>query len=214
MSSVKRKVNVYYQKGGIRLDCTNTRILRAAMKGVRLYGLEGVRVQNIAELAGLTPGALYRHFDSKDTLMRECFIMIERQVAALFDHLEIDDQEMRENPLGAVKALWLPYFRFWTSHPDETVFYHRFRDSASFPKYVKTWDGSPFEHFITLVSGFRKAFPGLRRLNPDILWLHLLTGTVTYAKNVVEGTLPNTEATEEAAYRLLTTGIASYLTAQ
>jgi len=38
---------------------------------VRLYGLEGVRVQNIAELAGLTLGALYRYFDSKGTLMRE-----------------------------------------------------------------------------------------------------------------------------------------------
>ncbi len=196
------------------MDCTNTRILRAAMKGVRLYGLEGVRIQNIAELAGLTSGALYRHFDSKDMLMWECFIMIDRQVSALFDHLEIDTQAMLTNPTETINSLWLPYFRFWTSHPDETVFYHRFRDSASFPKCAKTRDVSHLEHFIALVGDFRKAFPGLNRLNPDILWLHLLNGTVMYAKNVVEGILPNTEATEEAVYQLLTAGIISYLTTE
>jgi len=184
------------------------------MKGVRLYGLEGVRVQNIAELAGLTSGAIYRHFESKDALILECFVTIDRQVAALFDNVEIDTRAMLTNPAGTIKALWLPYFRFWTSRPDETVFYHRFRDSASFPQYAKTRDKSHFEHFIALIGVCRKVFPGLKRLNPDILWLHLLTGTVIYAKNVVEGVLPNTEATEDAVYQLLTAGFMSYLTSR
>lgn len=196
------------------MDSTNTRILHATMKGVRLYGLEGVRIQNIAELAGLTSGAIYRHFDSKEMLLQECFVMIDRQVAALFDHFEINLQVMLTNPMETVKSLWIPYFRFWTSHPDETVFYHRFRDSASFPKYARTRDESHFEHFIALIGGFRKIFPGLDRLNPDILWLHLLTSTVMYAKNVVEGVLPNTEETEDAIYQLLAAGIVSYLTTQ
>ena len=49
------------------------RILSAVMKAVRQYGLEGVRVQNVSELAGISPGALYRHFDGKDRLLLECF---------------------------------------------------------------------------------------------------------------------------------------------
>ncbi len=194
------------------MDCTNTSILRAAMKGVRLYGLEGVRVQNIAELAGLTSGALYRHFNCKDELMQKCFDTIDRQAAALFDHMEMDAQTMLANPTKAIRTLWLPYFRFWTSHPDETIFYHRFRDSASFPKYVKTRDERHFEHFLALVSDCRKVFPELKRLNPNVLWLHLLTCTVMYAKNVVEGVLPDTEATEDTVFQLLTAGIMSYLT--
>ncbi len=35
------------------------RIISAAMKAVRQYGLEGVRIQNISKLAGVSPGALY-----------------------------------------------------------------------------------------------------------------------------------------------------------
>jgi len=180
------------------------------MRGVRLYGLEGVRVQNIAELAGLTSGALYRHFDSKDTLMRECFDMINRQVAALFDHLEV--KTTLSDPAEAIKAVWLPYFRFWTSHPDETVFYHRFRYSASSPKYAQTRDERYFALFMSLVDDFRKAYSGTGRLDPDILWLHLLAGTMMYARYVVEGVLPNTEATEDTVFRLLTAGLTSYLT--
>ncbi len=196
------------------MDRTNTRILRAAMRGVRLYGLEGVRVQNIAELAGLTSGAIYRHFDSKDALIRECFDTVCQQVLALFDRMEIDSQAMLANPTGTIKELWLPLFRFWTSHPDETVFYHRIRDSASYPEYARAQNKSHFKHFVALVGEIRKAFPGLNRLNPDILWLHLLSGTVMYAKNVVEGALPDTEATEEAVFQLLINGLTSYLTTE
>jgi len=51
----------------------------------------------------------------------------------------------------------------------------------------------------------------LNRPNPEILWLYLLTGTVLYAKYVVEGVLPDPEATAEAVFKLLTAGIISYL---
>ncbi len=183
------------------------------MKGVRLYGLEGVRVQNIAELAGLTPGAIYRHFDGKDALMRECFLLIDGQVTDLFAHMEVDKEAMHADPSKTIKGLWLLYFRFWTSHPDETVFYHRLRDSASSPQYARTRDEGCFAHFTARIEDLRKTFPGLDQLDPEILWLHLLAGTMLYAKYVVEGVLPNTEATEDAAFRLLTAGVTSYLTA-
>ena len=44
-----------------------------------------------------------------------------------------------------------------------------------------------------------------------MLWLHVLTSTLLYAKYVVEGILPNNEETEETVFRLLTTGLSGYL---
>ena len=38
------------------MDDTRTRIISAAMKAVREYGLEGVRIQNVSDLAGISPG--------------------------------------------------------------------------------------------------------------------------------------------------------------
>ena len=193
------------------MDDTKTRIILAAMKAVRQYGLEGVRVQNVSELAEISPGALYRYFESKDQLIVACFTYVDKQAAAIFDHLKFDPRAMLTDPVGAVKGLWQPYFRFWVSHPDETVFYHRFRDSAFFPKYDKSRDISYFGTFIGMVQLFKKVFPALDRINQDLLWLHVLTSTVMYAKYVVEGTLPNNQETEDTVFQLLTTGLSGYL---
>lgn len=195
----------------ITLDDTKTRIILAAIKAVRQYGLEGVRIQNVSELAGISPGAIYRHFDGKGQLLAECFTYVDKQAAAIFEHLEFNPLLMYTDPVGAVKSLWLPYFRFWTSHPNETVFYHRVRDSISFPRYDKNRDVTYFETFIGMVRAFKKAFPSLDEINQDLLWLHVLTSTVMYAKYVVEGVLPNDQDTEDTVFQLLTTGLSGYL---
>ena len=58
---------------------------------------------------------------------------------------------------------------------------------------------------------FKKAFSGLDRLHQDLLWFHVLTTTVLYAKYVIEGTLPNQQETEDAVFQLLATGLSGYL---
>ena len=195
----------------ITLDDTKTRIIAAAIKAVRQYGLEGVRIQNVSELAGISAGAIYRHFDGKDQLLVECFTYVDKQAAEIFERLKFNPLVMLTDPMGAIKSLWLPYFRFWTSHPDETVFYHRFRDSTFFPKYDKNRDVSYFKTFIGMVCIFKKVFPSLDKMNQDLLWLHVLTSTVMYAKYGVEGPLPNNRETEDTVFQLLTTGLSGYL---
>lgn len=193
------------------MDDTKTRILSAAMKAVRQYGLEGARVQNISELAGISPGAMYRYFKSKDELMLACFTHVDRQAAGIFEHLNFDPMTMLTDPTGAVRSLWVPYFRFWVAHPDETVFYHRFRDSTFFPKYDKIRDASYFGSFVGMVRAFMCTFPSLRGINQDLLWLHVLTSTVMYAKYVVEGVLPNTQETEDTVFQFISEGLSGYL---
>ena len=195
----------------ITLDDTKTRIIAAAIKAVRQYGLEGVRIQNVSELAGISAGAIYRHFDGKDQLLVECFTYVDKQAAEIFERLKFNPLVMLTDPMGAIKSLWLPYFRFWTSHPDETVFYHLFRDRTFLPKYDKNRDVSYFKTFIGMVCIFKKVFPSLDKMNQDLLWLHVLTSTVMYAKYVVEGTLPNNRETEDTVFQLLTTGLSGYL---
>lgn len=193
------------------MDDTKIRIMSAAMKVVRQYGLEGMRIQNVSDLAGISPGALYRYFESKDQLIIECFTYVDRQAAAIFDQLSFNPLTMLVDPIGAVKKLWLPYFRFWVAHPDETVFYHRIRDSAFFPEYDRTRDISYFGSFVCMVQAFQQVFPGIRQINQDLLWLHVLTTTVLYAKYVAEGVLRADQETEETVFQLLATGLSGYL---
>jgi TetR/AcrR family transcriptional regulator, transcriptional repressor for nem operon len=48
-------------------------LLRAASQLFRLRGIDGVGVAEVAKAAGLTHGALYAHFPSKDALVAEAF---------------------------------------------------------------------------------------------------------------------------------------------
>ena len=72
------------------MDDTKARIISATMKAVRQYGLEGVRIQNISDLAGISPGALYRYFDGKEELMEACFVHVDRRAATIFERLTFD----------------------------------------------------------------------------------------------------------------------------
>lgn len=193
------------------MEDTKTKILRAAIKAVRQYGLEGARIQNLSELAGISPGAIYRYFDSKEQLMAACFTYVDKQAAAIFERVKFNPLRMLTDPMGEVKALWQPYFRFWVSHPDETIFYHRYRDSASFILNDTSRDASYFNTFGAMVRTFMNAFPSLRSIDQDLLWHHVLTSTVMYAKYVVEGSIPDTEETEETIFRFLSVGLSGYL---
>ena len=193
------------------MDDTKIKIISAAIKAVRQYALEGVRIQKISQLAGVSPGALYRYFNGKEQLMMECFTYIDRQAASVFEHLKFDPQTMLTDPVQAVRSLWVPYFRFWLARPDETVFYHRFRDSAFFPSYDKNRDASYFDTFAGMVRLFLQVFPRLRQINQDLLWLHVLTSTVMYAKYVAEGVLPDNQETEDTVFQFLTEGLSGYL---
>lgn len=190
---------------------TRQKIISATITAVRRYGIEGVRIQNISELADITPGAVYRHFKGKEELLIECFTYVDKQAAQLFDHIVFNPLTLITNPQKTIHKLWTPYFRFWVNHPDETVFYHRFRDSAFFSEFDKKRDVKYFGSFIKMVNAFMNTFPNLAKMNQDILWLHVLTTTVLYAKYVVEGVLPNDKATEDTVFQLMMTGLDGYL---
>src|ERR1700676_2788677 len=50
---------------------THARILSAAAKRFRELGLEGIGVADVMKEAGVTVGAFYKHFDSRDELVVE-----------------------------------------------------------------------------------------------------------------------------------------------
>ena len=65
---------------------------------------------------------------------------------------------------------------------------------------------SYFGTFSGMVRAFMKTFPRLKQIDQTLLWLHILTSTVMYAKYVVEGVLPDSRQTEDTVFQLLSTG--------
>lgn len=182
-------------------------LIRAAMRGVRLYGLDGLRIQHIGELAGMATSRIYYYFKDKDDLLRECFEQVDRQIARIFDQVIMDPQRLADDPEKEIRRLWTAYFRWLLAHPDETVFYYRYRDTPGFPDYEKARDYSHFASFIESLRLFERQYHVPTRAGAQILWLHLLSGTVMYAKFVVLGVLAGDAETEEAVFQMEMNGL-------
>ncbi|MFG0292021.1 MAG: TetR/AcrR family transcriptional regulator [Phycisphaerales bacterium JB050] len=59
--------------GSVGGGTTRDNLVRAALRLAAEQGIDGVSVRSIARAAGVTEGALYKHFSSKDALWRDAY---------------------------------------------------------------------------------------------------------------------------------------------
>ncbi|MFE2760867.1 TetR/AcrR family transcriptional regulator [Streptomyces halstedii] len=82
------------------------RVLDAAEELFRSEGIRRVGVQAIAERAGTTKMAIYRHFGTKDALVAEWLRIVAAEYQAAFDRVEADHPgRPREQILGLARFI-------------------------------------------------------------------------------------------------------------
>jgi AcrR family transcriptional regulator len=65
-----------------RSETTRREILRVARDLLGEHGYEGTSLDDVAESAGVTKGAVYHHFDGKRSLFQAVFEMLEEELCA------------------------------------------------------------------------------------------------------------------------------------
>jgi AcrR family transcriptional regulator len=94
------------------MSAARERILSAAAELHRERGLAGVSIRRIAEVVGVTPMAIYRHYRDKDALVDALvaagFARWEQRLARAVD---------APDPLGRVRAAMLAYVEFALDEP-------------------------------------------------------------------------------------------------
>lgn len=88
------------------------RTVHAALKVVAAQGIEHLTTRSLAVEAGLTQPAMYRHFDTKDALMRDVY----RAVAALFKRDLVEALNGRDAEERLWKALEV-FHTYAVRHP-------------------------------------------------------------------------------------------------
>ena len=88
-------------------------VLNAASRLFREHGFDGIGLKDLMEGAGLTQGAFYKQFASKDDLAAQAS---RRAMERAFNHLSAAAAANPDDPLGAVIALYLG-----TEHREERL---------------------------------------------------------------------------------------------
>ena len=149
----------------------NTReaILDQALKLFSERGIKETTVRDIAKAVGITEGAIYRHFSSKDQIVHELF---KRYSEQLYDSLEeaIRKGKSREEQFkGMVEA----FLDFTFKNPDAFRYLNIFHYLRS--KDVKKFKKIPFSLFKEVILDLEKE--GLLKIEPNYA-LAILTGTL------------------------------------
>jgi AcrR family transcriptional regulator len=75
-------VNIHSQEISVRATGVKERVGRAALDLFAARGIDGVSIADIATTAGVSQGALYRHYRSKDELAGQLFAVAYRRMGA------------------------------------------------------------------------------------------------------------------------------------
>lgn len=99
-----------YHHGNLRAA-----LVTAGMRALADHGIEGVSLRDVARRAGVTPPAVYRHFQDKDQLIdaiaAEC---MDRLYATTADAIA----EASDHPLARFRHAGIAYVQFAVEHPD------------------------------------------------------------------------------------------------
>ncbi len=183
-------------------------LIQAAIKAVRLHGVDGVRMQHIGQIAHTTPSSIYLYFKGKEELLRACYEQIDHEIAHILDkQLHTFAEDPAPSSKETIHCLWRIYWQWLIDHPDETMFFHYYRDWSGFPQYDMTRSVSHFDALVHAVQSLYSNSPGMNTVPPILLWLYWLDGTVMYAKYVVQDLFPNTQEMEDFVFRLLMGGV-------
>jgi len=81
-------------------------IIESTLKLLGQYGIEGTTVTRIAQAVGITPGALYRHFENRDALIDEANKVASERSTSWVDRSNEPDVVRRLQELGQAHHSW------------------------------------------------------------------------------------------------------------
>lgn len=119
---------------------THQMILVSALKTFKEIGFRNASIRNICRDAGVTNGAFYAHFESKDDL----FAALVSEKLSVFNETY---QEMSDINIQSVDDIIRMFDMSYSSI--ETLIHYVYSERDVFTLILKSSDGTSYEHFIS-----------------------------------------------------------------
>ncbi|SFR48361.1 TetR/AcrR family transcriptional regulator [Litoreibacter janthinus] len=91
-------------------------LVEATLKLIEDKGPTGFTVAEAAKLAGVTPAAVYRHFDGRETMIAECALQGHRIFGDLMEHAYADGRPTALKAFEATGRAYLAFARKFPGH--------------------------------------------------------------------------------------------------
>ncbi|PRY12005.1 TetR family transcriptional regulator [Pontibacter ummariensis] len=177
-------------------------ILESTLDLIREKGFHGTPMSLVAKNAGVAAGTIYHYFDSKDKLICEVFTYImDNMMEAVKQH---DKEEMTYQ--ARFFNVWRSQLRFYLENPKVLVFFEQFVNSPYNELIGHNRHDKLRQHLkLFLSNGVEAGY--LRRVNPEVLSVLVLTNVITTAKMIRRGEINQESPEIEQIAEILWKGI-------
>ena len=173
---------------------TRQKILNAAADLIREEGLDATRVSKIAKRAGLTDGALYRHFDNKDDLLAEVYLDITREMEDHAKRFSQQEGTPKERFTGFLEDL----FGSFLEQPERLVLFESLNRAASVNKENKA---SMLEQTLSLLTNLLNEAKADKLIRQDIRNDIIIPAVYGALSQLVRAAFQKTQRVERADLR-------------
>ena len=186
-------------------------LLDAAIESYAKDGEQGLTTKNLARVANCSEALIYRHFKSKDDLLRACYLRLHKKANEHFEPMELPEDCSLSELVAADEEYWLKVFRFFVDAGYESLFYFWFRMSDAFVDMLEENKEDLRDVYTT---SFMSMFEKVRvefdlQISADHYRTYIVFATGTFLAQVVTGKLPNTEESYKMMADLIFGGLMS-----
>lgn len=144
------------------------KILVGALELFVEKGFDGTSIASIVKYSGVSNGAMYHHFTSKEELINEVFFLIHKGMKKDMLGVLKDSMDIREK----FYALWSTGIRWSLANPEKKMFMNMFSNS---PYMEKLWTQSVAGQFNFLCNILDEANRSeiIMEMDPDYLLCHM-----------------------------------------
>ncbi len=184
--------------------------MNAAIRIVAEYGFEGFTTKKWAAEAGVAEGSLYYHFKSKNDLLDQTFLFIDRDIADICNGLNLKTGGA-SGLKQSVTEIWWKYYRYLLGNPEKLFYYYRYRTSIRFNADVNRLQEEHYAPVMRMIRELDENYGITEKVEWDILWSYILDSTTALAYRVKKGCLSDGEKAGEQFLWLMMKGFSQFV---
>lgn len=192
------------------MNDTKRMIMDVTIDIVAEKGLEGFSINQITKKLGIAQGTIYFHFSSKEELLYECFVLVNREIASIFKKYEFITELSDENIFPFIHKVWIDYFNLMLSNGNKSLFYYAYRESDNLDRVLMRNNQSiakEMESFNEIIGKIFNTSNSLSNIPLDYLWVYLIDGTGAFVKHILKGHSSKDNVDAEKIWSLIFGGI-------
>lgn len=192
-------------------------LMDATMQVISETGFGGFSMKRVTELAGVGETLVYKHFETKENLLYECFRSFHDDLVEfveLYSLDEVKEQFKTDGVMLVLKKVWMDYLDFLVRNKYRTVYYFEYRDSLYINNILEKRRDFYQEHLADFEEPFKLCAEQFDLQGEDkqhIFWSYMLDTYGMFARRIITGEISDTPESREWIWEITSKGVSGLL---